>query len=264
MREDAARDYEEKLLGGAQSAAARPALSGPELAAAAAGAGGPEAPVSGELFVSLDIAASEAGELRDAVAGLGASAAFRPDTRFAAAAGEGGAVRVSGWIPASRLADAIAARGVRRVAVERGSRPARAERTAGDFLVGLRVDGVPGPARDRAVADAVRSLESSDGFRAARVIGVETAADGRSVAVVAGSLPLSSLSSAMGRPGVLSIVPAPSLELKSAGPRPTGTRSFFDFIMTRGLWLVGLTALLALPTLGAGARRLLLVFSPYR
>lgn len=256
--EAARRDYDSKILG-APAEAARPKLGldveAPANPQPAAGVPTEE----GMLFVSVELDAKEAGGLRDAVAGLGAAAAFRPDARFEPVSSEGG-VRLSGWVPASRLGDAIARPGVRRVSVERGSRPAPDQRTTGSFLVTLRLPQSSKP--EEAVAESVRGLASRTGFKLDRVFGVDSAPGAAPTALVSGTLPLSSLSRAMGLPEVARITAADAPAVGSA-PAPA-REGFLKYVMGRALWLVLLTLLLILPAVGGAVRRGLSVFVPYR
>jgi len=268
-RENADRDYETRILG-MKNEPARPSLGSPSPSVPSSPPPSPAMIASSaggnKVFVSLQLDPREAGSLRDAVAGLGASTGFAADARFEATAGPGGTVMFSGWIPASRLGDALLRPGVKSVRVETRARPSTPTRTSGDFLIGLRVDDA---AHARAGVDAgVRALNAS-GFRLARVLGLETAPDGRSVAVVAGSLPLSSLSKAMSLTEVAKIMPAggePPAPASggAAAPQAPGLAGFMRFAASRGPWLIILTLLLALPSLRAPARRLAAVFNPYR
>jgi hypothetical protein len=266
-RANADSDYETHILG-MKGAPARGALgSTPASAAAASNASAASARASGgKLFVSLALDPREAGSLRDAVAGLGSSAGFSPDARFEATPGPNGTVLYSGWIPAGRLGDALARPGVKSLRVETLARPSNPRETSGEFLVGLRVDDA---AHAREGVDAgVSALTSAAGFRLTRVIGLETAPDGRSVAVVAGLLPLSRLSRAMGLSEVAKIVPvggdvpAPAAPVVPAGPG--GVSGFVNFAISHGPWLIILTLLLLLPSLRAPARRVAAIFNPYR
>jgi hypothetical protein len=270
-RANADSDYETRILG-MKAAPARPSLGAaapapapaaapsPDPAALASSAGG-----AGRVFVSLELDPAEAGSLRDAVAGLGATAGFAADARFEMLAGPGGRARVSGWMPASRLGDALLRPGVKSLRVETRARPSAPRTTSGDFVVGLRV---PDPARARESVDAgVRVLASETGFKLTRVIGVETAPDGRAVAVVAGSLPLSNLSKAMSLFEVAKILPAggePPAPAPTAPAAPQGLAGFLRFAVQHGAWLIVLTLLLALPSLRAPARRAASIFNPYR
>ncbi|MDE2142076.1 MAG: hypothetical protein KGJ84_06670 [Elusimicrobia bacterium] len=268
-REGGDRDYETHILG-MKAAPARPALGAPEapsspaFTAAAPSAARAE---SGKVFVSLEIDPREAGSLRDAVAGLGASTGFAADARFEALAGPGGNALISGWIPASRLGDALARPGIKRLSVETRARPSAPRRTSGEFVVGLRVDDA---AHAREGVDAgVRALSAAAGFRLTRVVGLETAPDGRAVAVVAGTLPLSRLAQALSLSEVAKISPAggePPAPSADASPvaRAPGLKGFIGFAAERGPWLIILTLLLALPSLREPARRLAAVFNPYR
>ncbi|MBI5247143.1 MAG: hypothetical protein HY923_08170 [Elusimicrobia bacterium] len=267
--EEARRDYETRLLGAGPGAeSSRPGLDGGR-ASAPAPEPRPEtalpasATEEGMLFVSLELDPKEAGSLRDAVAGLGAAAAFRPDPRFSALAAEGGRTRISGWLPASRLGDAITRRGVTRVSVERGARPADDARLTGDFLVRLRVSD---PARsEETIAESVRGLTNSTGFKLNRVYGVESVPEGGATALVSGSMPLSQLSRALAMPGVLQVnASLPSAETSAAPAEAPAREGFLKFVVNRGLWLVLLTILLALPTVGGAVRSALAVFVPYR
>jgi hypothetical protein len=268
-REDSDREYDERILG-LKNGRSRPALgaANPGSAALAArGASVAAADAGGsKVFVSMEIDPREAGSLRDAVAGLGATTGFAADARFEAAAGPGGRTLISGWIPASRLGDAASRPGVKSLRVETRARPSSPRATAGEFIIGLRVDDA---ARARESADAgVRALTSEAGFRLTRVIGVETAPDGRSVAVVAGTLPISRLAKAMSLYEVATILPVggePPAPSASAGvPQASGLSGFMKFAAERGPWLIILTLLLALPSLRGPAVRLASVFNPYR
>jgi hypothetical protein len=269
-RAAADRDYETHILG-QDAAPARPSLTqsaGPSAAPAgsAALAGAPGGSDGGKVFVSLELDPREAGSLRDAVAGLGASAGFAADSRFEMMAAPGGRALVSGWIPSGRLAQALAQPGVKRLSVETRARPSAPRETRGDFIIGLRVDDA---ARAREAAGlGVRALTSEAGFKLTRVIGVETAPDGRSVAVVAGTLPLARLAKALSLPSVAKILPSggepPAPAPAPEAPRPQGLLGFLRFSADRAGWLIVLTLLLALPSLRAPARRVAAVFSPYR
>ncbi len=268
--EQARDDFGAKLLGSAPGAK-RPGLSGlapaaPDLAPKPVPAPGPDLAVpssEGMLFVSLELDPKEAGSLRDAVAGLGAAASFRPDARFDPMASAGGGVRISGWLPASRLGDAIARHGVTRVSVERGSRPAGDSRVLGDFVVQLRVSDPAKP--EESVAASVREMGNRGGFKLDRVYGVESLPGGGATAVVTGSMPLSQLSRVMGLPDVIKI--SSTIPAESAPSAPSGTpkkEGFIQYVMGRGLWLVLLTLLLALPTVAEAVKTGLAVFVPYR
>jgi len=282
--EDARRDYESRLFG-AEPAPRRPGLAGSEERAPADS--GPRASMSeGMLFVSLELDPLEAGALRDAVAGLAASAAFRPDARFQPLPGPGGSVRISGWLPASRLGDAIGRPGVRRVAVERGARPADDARVTGDYLVSLRVSDAARPVESAgpsptasgggdssspygAVAESVRVLTAATGFKLDRVVAIETVAGGHLTAHVSGTMPVSQLSRALALPGVIKIGPAAGPAAASdfseaAGRIQVKKEGFLKFVMERSLWLVLLTLLLALPSMAEAIRKGLAVFVPYR
>lgn len=275
--EQARDDFGAKLLGQAPGAK-RPGLAGlspapakPELAAAAPAlaaktppAPGPDLAVptsEGMLFVSLELDPKEAGSLRDAVAGLGAAAAFKPDARFDPLASAGGGVRISGWLPASRLGDAIARRGVTRVSVERGSRPAGDTRVTGDFVVQLRVSDPAKP--EESVAASVREMGERGGFKLDRVYGVESLPGGGATAVVTGTMPLSQLSRVMGLPDVIKISSTIPADDAPAAPAPK-KEGFVQYVMGRGLWLVLLTVFLALPTVAEAVKNGLSVFVPYR
>jgi hypothetical protein len=260
--EDARADYEARLFGAAP-APRRQELADPEFPAAA----DPVAPVSlgeGMLFVSLELDSQEAGALRDAVAGLGSAAAFRPDARFQPLPGAGGSVRISGWLPASRLGDAIARPGVKRVEVERGSRPAADTRVTGDYLLKLRVSDAS--RSEESIAESVRVLSSVAGFNLDRVLGIETIPGGGSTALVSGTMPVAQLGRALGLPGVIKVSSALPAEkpVPEAPVAPVKKEGFLKFVMGRSLWLVLLTALLALPTVGGAVKKGLAVFVPYR
>lgn len=269
-RADADSDYETRILG-MRKAPARPSLDAAppapvatapasDLAALASATGG-----AGRVFVSLELDPQEAGSLRDAVAGLGAATGFAADARFEMMAAGGGRTRISGWMPASHLGDALLRPGVKSLRVETRARPSTPRATAGEFLVGLRVDD---PARARESVDAgVRVLKEQTGFKLDRVIGMETAPDGRAVAVVSGTLPLSRLSKAMSLFEVAKILPAggePPAPAPSGAAAPAGLAGFMRFAVQHGAWLIIVTLLLALPSLRSPARKLASVFNPYR
>lgn len=263
------RDYETHILGG-QAAPARPSLnetaSSPAGSSALAAPGAAATAGSGKVFVSMELDPKEAGSLRDAVAGLGATTGFAADSRFEMIAGPAGRAMVSGWLPAGKLGEALLQPGVKRLRVETRARPSVPSETTAPFVVGLRVEDAA-QARE-SVSVGVRALTSEAGFRLTRVIGVETAPDGRSVAIVAGTLPLSRLTKALSLPQVAKIVPAggePPAPASPASPVPAGgLQGFMKFAAERGPWLIVLTLLLALPSLRAPARRFAAVFSPYR
>lgn len=265
--EDARRDYEARLFG-AESEPRRPLLEETRepssYEAPSSEAASPAPSGEGLLFVSLELEPQEASALRDAVAGLGSAAAFRPDARFQPLPIAGGSVRISGWLPAARLGDAIARPGVRRVEVERGSRPAPDTRVRGSYVLKLRVTDATRP--EESIAASVQELTSGAGFTLGRVIGVEKTPVGGSVALVSGSMPVSQLSRVLGFSGVIGVasdlpVEAPVSDAPAA-PAPKG--GFLQFVMARSLWLVLLTALLALPTVAEVVKKGLSVFVPYR
>jgi hypothetical protein len=260
--EDARRDYEARLLGAAPAprrqglADSQPLPSSDPAASASTG--------EGMLFVSLELDAREAGSLRDAVAGLGSAAAFRPDARFQPLPGEAGSVRISGWLPASRLGDAISRPGVKRVSVERGSRPAGDDRVTGDYLLKLRVTDSAHP--EEAIAESVRELTSATGFKLDRVFGFETVPGGAATALVSGTMPVSRLSRALALADVIKVSSPFPAEAAAAAPaaEPVKKEGFLRFVMNRSLWLVLLTLLLALTTMGEAVKSGLAVFVPYR
>ncbi|MDP3541685.1 MAG: hypothetical protein Q8T11_04370 [Elusimicrobiota bacterium] len=260
--EDARRDYEARLFGAAPEPR-RPRLDDRQQPALAES--DDNSPMGeGMLFVSLELDAQEAGALRDAVAGLGSVAAFRPDARFQPRPAAGGAVRISGWIPASRLGDAIARPGVRRVEVERGARPSGDARITGDYLVTVRVGDVS--RSEESIASSVAELTAKAGFKLERVLGIETAPSGGATALVSGTLPVSLLGRALALPGVIKVasaVPAPQAVLADSAA-PVKKAGFLQFVMERSLWLILLTILLALPTMGGAVKKGLSVFVPYR
>jgi hypothetical protein len=264
--EDARRDYESRLLGAAPERA-RPGLGAGVPPLASAGQSIPPAAMEeGMLFVSLELDPKEAGGLRDAVAGLGAAAAFRPDARFQALAAEGGRARISGWLPASRLGDVISRPGVTRIAVERAARPAGDARVTGDFLLRLRLAD---PARpEESLAESIRTVTAATDFKLDGVYAIETVPGVGATALVSGRLPLAQLARALGLPGVLKVSAALSSAEKpgaaSAAPAAPKMTGFFAFVMNRALWLVLLTILLALPTVGDVIKSGLAVFVPYR
>jgi len=262
-RDDARRDYETKLFGAAPEPR-RAGLADSKEAAAPFASAADARLGEGMLFVSLELDPQEAGSLRDAVAGLGATASFRPDTRFPPIPGEHGAVRISGWLPVSRLGDAIARPGVKRVSVERGSRPAADDSVAGVYLVTLRVGNLS--RSDESIAESVRTLSDEAGFKLSRVLGIESIPGGGATALVSGTIPVSRLSRALGLPSVVRIASADPVSAPApAGPAaPSQKTGFLAFVMDKALWLVLLTLLLALPSIGGAVKKGLSVFVPYR
>ena len=199
--EDARRDYETRLFG-ASPEPQRPGLSDSQTLpltdpALAASTG------EGMLFVSLELDPREAGALRDAVAGLSSAAAFRPDSRFQPTPGAGGSVRISGWLPASRLGSAISRPGVTRVEVERGSRPGADSRLTGEYLLKLRLSDAT--QAEASIAASVQVLAVEADFKLDRVLGVETTPGGVTTALISGTMPISRLSHALGLPGIIQI-----------------------------------------------------------
>ncbi|MBI3289416.1 MAG: hypothetical protein HYZ74_07860 [Elusimicrobia bacterium] len=260
--ENARRDYETRLLGQAAQ------TGHPGLAAPGAGAIAPAgAAEEGSLFVSLELDPQESGSLRDAVAGLSQAAAFRADSRFQPMPGQGGSIQISGWLPVSRLGDAIARPGVRRVMVEHAARSARASGTSGDFVVGLRVADPAHP--EESILAGVKNLQAQADFKIAAADGRPRfyleAVPGGALAMVAGRLPVSRLSRALAIPGVVKITPALAAAEEAPPARGPGRMArFLNFVLSRGLWLAVLTLLLALPTIGKAIMRALSVFVPYR
>jgi hypothetical protein len=266
-RANADRDYETHILG-MKGASARAPLAPRSVSASAASIASAAAARAGggKIFVSLALDPREAGSLRDAVAGLGAAAGFSADARFEAMPGPNGTVLYSGWIPAGRLGDAMARPGVKSLRVETRARPSNPRETSGEFLIGLRLEDA---ARAREGVDAgVSALAGAAGFRLTRVVGLETAPDGRAVAVVSGFLPLSRLSRAMGLSEVAKIIPVggdvPAPIAPDALAGPGGVSGFAKFAVERGPWLIILTLLLLLPSLREPIRRAASVFNPYR
>jgi hypothetical protein len=268
------RDYEARILG-IKSARPRPGLSAASRRARASRASDAAAlstarSGAGKVFVAVEINPGEAASLRDAVAALGPAAGFTADPRFDAMPGPGGNVMFSGWMPSSRLADALAQPGVKSLRVETRARSSTANGARAQFLIGLRLDD-PARAREGVGAD-VRALSAATGFRLTKVMGIETAPDGRAVAVVSGLLPLSRLPEAMGLPMVAKISPvggdvpepAPAPSASPALAAGGGAARFAAFAISRSPLLIVLTLLLLLPSLREPAFRAAEVFSPYR
>lgn len=255
--DNARRDYEQRLLG-ATAEIVRPSLSADKAITPITAVPTEE----GTLFVSLDLDPEEAGSLRDAVAGLGAVALFKPDMRFTPTPGVGNSVRISGWLPVSRLWAVVARPGVKRVTVERSARPSDSTLNA-DFMVGLRVTDAAHSGES--IVAGVKSLTEHAGFKLQRVYGVETAPRGGSVALVSGNMPLSRLSTAMGLANVVKISAMMPPTVAAAPPERTASLGgFARFIKAQGLWLVLITLLLALPTVMSLVKSGLAIFVPYR
>ncbi len=257
VSEDARHDYEARILG------AMPAPRLPGLKDSAPIASTKHDPGEGMLFVSLELDPKEAGTLRDAVAGLSQSVAFRSDARFQPLPGPGGSVRVSGWLPVSRLGEVIARPGVKRVAVESGSRPGSDNHVTGDYLLILRVSAAARP--DESITESVRDLTAKTGFKLSRVFGFETIPGKEATALVSGALPIAQLSRVLARPDVIKIrYMLPTLRQAPVVALPIKREGFLKFVMARGQWLVLLTLLLVLVALGEAVKKGLSIFIPYR
>ena len=261
--EDSAKDT--------SSAASAPAESLSSLRSGTLEATRPEAGAPGEpaIFVSLELEAEEADTLRDAVAGLGAATAFRPDTRFAPRPSGPGSMLVSGWLPTSRLGELVTSRGVRRVSVAPRPRPAPGPEAAmGEFKLVLLAD----PMRPReSAAETAHALSAATGLVYGAPREPRKLADGRLAVDVYGRLPLARLSRALGMPGVLDIEPIAAAAARATEPMPAagqeGGRSragFLKYMLDQGAWLIVLTLLLALPSFGKLVGKVLTVFVPYR
>ncbi|MEK7389756.1 MAG: hypothetical protein AAB036_08655, partial [Elusimicrobiota bacterium] len=272
INEGARHDYELRLFGDTQQRR-RPALGEPVIRLGTEDHATLFSSPQGNLFVSLDIDPGPAGSLRDAVAGLSAAASFHPDDRFQPVLAGGNAVRLTGWLPSSRLGDVFALAGVRRVTVEGGSRRAVSSEVAGDFVLAIRV---PDPASaGESVAAVAGDLERDYGFvvaderRSGAGLKIETASDGSRFARVVGRLRLDSLSRVMGHPDVLRIDAAlDEFEAKNTGlegvPFSRRAMGFARFVMERGLWLVLITLLLILPSVTEAVKKGLYIFVPCR
>jgi hypothetical protein len=81
-------------------------------------------------------------------------------------------------------------------------------------------------------------------------------------------MPVSQLSHALGMPGIIKISSTLASASPSAAPAapvaPAKKEGFLQFVMARSLWLVLLTALLALPAVAGAIKSGLAVFVPYR
>lgn len=261
----AADDYDARVLGlGPGPRRARvsgQAAASPSRATGAATASAQSA--APRLFVSIAIDPQEAGTLRDAVAALGVNSGFAADGRFAPTPGPDGLARVAGWIPAARLAEALRGPGIKSVSVA-APRPAPGAPLRANYRIGLLVSD---PAQATAEVRArLRDLASREGFRPTRVVGLQAAPDGRAVAVVEGGLPIDNLGEVLGLSDVASVEPLISVPVRARVPMPPtpgGLRGFARFAMHRGLWLILLTLLAALPVIRDGAGRLAEMFNPY-
>ncbi len=258
----ASDDYDARVLG-LGPGPRRPRVSGQD---ASAPSRAPSAPSANgavpRLFVSIAIDPQEAGTLRDAVAALGVNSGFAADGRFAPTPGPDGLARVAGWIPAARLAEALRGPGIKSVSVA-APRPAPGAPLRADYRLGLLVSD---PAQATAEVRArLRELAANEGFRPTRVVGLRSAADGRAVAVVEGGLPIDHLGEVLSLPDVASVeplIPAP-VRARVPTPAPGGLSGFARFAVHRGLWLILLTLLAALPAIRDGAGRLVEMFNPY-
>ena len=270
MKDAARSDYEKRILGADTGAAAAPleypaqeGVYGRQLSRTTA--------ASGETFVAVDMESSnQSGDLRDAVAGLSVAAGFRHDARFPAQRFlAGGAERVSlrGWIPTNRIGAAARAPGVLRLEFPPPgpSAPAGPAATAA-MLVGIRI-----PARAKAAETfqrVIAELSQSAEFRWTHTVGFQAVPGSPDVALlVIGEIPIARLSRLMGHPDVLKIASAPhesALTTSAETARQPGLAArFAHFILQRAPYLLVITFLLLIPSVGGSLIRGLKTFIPY-
>jgi hypothetical protein len=264
-------EYERRILGRSNDAgSASPAAASVAPMPAASGA------PAGEVFVTVDVSASEQAALKDAVAGLTNVAGFRVDGRFPAqpssfsspsapSAAARAATTLRGWVPADKVGAAVTAPGVLRVQVDRGGpRPEAATNAVTSLIVGLRI-----PAQASAgevFKQTMSELDSSARFRWTKTIGFQAVPESRDVAlVVVGEVPVTRIPKLLEHPAVLKIGPAP-LEPAQAEPAAralTRLERFFAFTREKAPLLIALTLLLLLPSVGGALLKLGQAFVPY-
>ena len=227
----------------------------------------------GETFVTVDFALKGA-QLKDAVAGLSGVAGFRQDMRFAPVySGPGQAkATVSGWLPLSRVGEALRSPLVSRVQTQEGvsldSLPNPAlpiDGPVSQVLVGIRVRA--GTSVDETFARVTRELAVESGFRLTETVGYQQVPGSKDLAlVIVGSVPSRELSRLMDHPDVLKVLPAPGAA--PAQPAQPGavsqTGRFFSFVEKRAPLLLIVTLLLLMAPVAERLSRLLQVFVPYR
>lgn len=206
----------------------------------------------GDLFVSVELAlASKPDQLKDAVAQLGQSAAFRPDARFQpdwlGAAKD--RVAVWGWMPGARLGTAAGIPGVSRISVAREKLLPPADPARGEFVVGIRVrSGDPTPVA-QLFSRVLRDLARQADFQWRRTIGYQAVPGSRDLAlVVVGEAPLRKLGPLMAHPDVVKVLPSPDGPLAGRGAQPPPRQGFLAYVLGHAPLLVLLTGLLLLST----------------
>jgi hypothetical protein len=218
-----------------------------------------------DIFVAVDLdLKANPDQYKDAVASLGRVAAFRPDPRFAPAAPSPDRISFWGWMPANRVAEALAVSGVMRLHLDH-SRPWAAalsmpDPASGRFLVSIRV---PDQAGASEAADKVVEQLAGLGFQPLRSAGTETAAGGELAFVVEGLLPVRALSLVLRHAQVLRVVPVRPEQ--AAAPKDASPKGFLVYVADRAPFLLVITLLLLLlPRLSGGWDKLCEIFIPYR
>jgi hypothetical protein len=249
------------------------AISGPSKPVGLALSGITPSTAQGETFVTVDFALKGA-QLKDAVAGLSGVAGFRQDMRFAPVFSGPGEVKasVSGWLPLSRVGEALRAPLVSRVQTQEGvslaSLPAPGlpiDGPVSQVLVGIRVKA--GASVDETFARVTRELGAESGFKLSETVGYQQVPGSKDLAlVIVGSVPSRELSALMAHPDVLKVLPAPG----AAPVKPAQSRAiseagkFLSFVQHRAPFLLVITLLLLMAPVADKLGRLLQVFVPYR
>ena len=231
----------------------------------------------GETFVTVDFALKGA-QLKDAVAGLAGVAGFRQDMRFAPVFSGPAKARasVSGWLPLSRVGEAMKSSLVQRIQTQEGVSlatlsnppPLPVDGPVSQVIVGIRV-------RDRSAVDetltrVTRELAEQSGFHLTETVGIQPVPGSKDLAlVVVGSVSSRELSRLMAHPDVLKVLPAPGAtpaQPGSAPPTPGKKVGFLSFVKDRAPMLLVVTLLLLVASVADRMRwgRLFEFFVPYR
>lgn len=221
-----------------------------------------------DVFVAVDLdLKANPEQYKDAVASLGRVAAFRPDPRFAPTLPSPDRISFWGWMPASRVTEALSVSGVVRLHFDRsrsGPSLSLPDPAMGKFLVSIRVADVAeaAPAAQKIVEELAEF-----GFQPLRSVDAEASAAG-AVVRVEGLLPVRALSLVLGHSQVLGVSPVQAEPVSAPAPaerKKASPREFFRYAAERAPLLLVLTLLLLLlPRLAGGWEKLCEIFVPYR
>ncbi len=159
-----------------------------------------------DVFVAMDLdVAGNPGQYRDAVAQLSKTAGFSVDSRFSPAFKDGRRIAVWGWLPASKIGEAMRSPWVARLEAPRGSLGGSKSKARATIKVLLRLPAANG---QRALASSLMRL-SAAGFQWQRTIGFEPQSSYRGVRrlAVIGTAPVSRMNRLMADPSVLRVEP---------------------------------------------------------